>query len=368
MNYSGSPCLEVGGGSVLDPAVMASMSIAAIACPAPKLTSCRSIDIPAGSKVLSTKDHGDSFWAYTGRIDVQVPQPDRVGEFEDKSLFIKVVYGETGHNMVKAEYESMKAIHSVSPNFVPEPIAYGEYQTIHGTFFFLCEFRDLKNEVPEPNKFTERLAALHQKSKSPTGKFGFHTPTYPGNLPQFVEWEDSWEAFFAKSLRQALDFEIKAKGRDDEMEKLLPTIFDRVIPRLLRPLETDGRSVKPSLVHGDLWYGNSAVDLRGGGGLVFDACCFYAHNEYEFGQWKPVCNGFNEKYLEAYHQQADRSQPVEDYDGRLDLYKLRFNVHVSALFFDKQGLREQVLADMRDLVSRYGGGKEEPGPAHHTGM
>jgi protein-ribulosamine 3-kinase len=76
-----------------------------------------------------------------------------------------------------------------------------------------------------------------------------------------------------------LDLEIKAKGSDPEMEQLLPIIFDRVVPRLLRPLETDGRSVKPSLVHGDLWYANSGLDAESGGSLIFDACCFYAHNE-----------------------------------------------------------------------------------------
>ena len=248
--------------------------------------------------------------------------------------------------MVKAEYESMKAIHSVSPDFAPKPIAFGAYKTLANTFFFLCEFRDLMDELPEPEEFTARLASMHQNSKSPTGKFGFHTPTYPGNLPQMVAWEDSWEIFFSKSLRHALDLEIKAKGKDDEMDELLPIIFDRVIPRLLRPLESNGRSVKPSLVHGDLWYANSGIDAEGGESLIFDACCFYAHNECryhvlpclwislkdltnvdraridEFGQWKPACNRFDDKYLEAYHQRVNRSAPEEDYDGRLDLYKL----------------------------------------------
>lgn len=192
---------------------------------------------------------------------------------------MKVLSGDTGKNMVKAEYESMKAIWSVSPDFAPEPIAFGAYKTIPDTHFFLCEFRELTDELPEPEEFTARLAALHQNSKSPTGKFGFHTPTYPGNLPQYVEWEDSWEAFFSKSLRQAMDFEIKAKGHDDELDRMLPIVFDRVIPRLLRPLESDGRSIKPSLVHGDLWYANSGIDAENGGSLIFDACCFYAHNE-----------------------------------------------------------------------------------------
>lgn len=42
----------------------------------------------------------------------------------------------------------------------------------------------------------------------------------------------------------------------------------------------------------------------------------------EFGQWMPVCNKFGEEYLQAYHDIVQISQPVEDYRGRLDLYKL----------------------------------------------
>jgi fructosamine-3-kinase len=33
-------------------------------------------------------------------------------------------------------------------------------------------------------------------------------------------------------------------------------LLKKVIPRLLDPLETDGRSIKPVLLHGDLWLGN----------------------------------------------------------------------------------------------------------------
>lgn len=139
-----------------------------------------------------------------------------------------------------------------------------------------------KEQMPDPEKFTARLAELHQKSHSPTGKFGFHVTTYSGYLPQYTQWEESWEVFFSKSLRVALDLEIKTKGYDAEFDVLVPVIFDRVIPRLLRPLESEDRSVEPTLVHGDLWYGNSGVDKASGECLVFDACCFYAHHECEF--------------------------------------------------------------------------------------
>lgn len=214
-----------------------------------------------------------SFWANTGRIDVELL------DGTEQSFFIKVESGAVGKNMLSSEFESMKTIYALAPDFAPKPIAWGTYELIPNTYFFICEFRDMLPDMPEPDKFAARLAALHQTSKSPTGKFGFHTTTYAGNLPQYTGWEESWETFFSKTLRQALDLEIEAKGYDSEFDHLIPAIFDRVIPRLLRPLESDGRSVKPSLVHGDLWFANSGIDSESGDPLVFDACCFYAHNE-----------------------------------------------------------------------------------------
>jgi hypothetical protein len=80
-------------------------------------------------------------------------------------------------------------------------------------------------------------------------------------------------------MRWALDLEIKAKGYHPEFDVLVPALFDKVIPHLLRPLESDGRCVKPSLVYGDLWYTNSGIDVETDESLIFDACCFYAHNE-----------------------------------------------------------------------------------------
>ncbi|KAI1382982.1 Fructosamine kinase-domain-containing protein [Hypoxylon trugodes] len=303
--------------------------------------------LPEDATVLSTEDHGTSFWAITKRINI------RLNDGSQASFFMKALSGDTGKKMVESEYESMKAIYEILPTFAPKPIAHGTYQTAKDTHFFLCEFCEMLGDMPNPHKFSMRLAELHQKSESPTRKFGFHMPTYSGNLPQWTEWEDSWEALFAKNLRMALDLEIKVRGYDPEFDVFVPAIFDRVIPRLLRPLESDGRSIKPSLVHGDLWYANSGIDVNTDNPLIFDACCFYAHNEYEFGQWRPTCNKFGVEYLEAYHNYVKISAPEEDYDGRLDLYKLRLNTHVSALFPQNLTLREQMLGDMKDLVQRY---------------
>lgn len=99
--------------------------------------------------------------------------------------------------------------------------------------------------ILDPHSFSARLAVLHHNTKSPHRRFDFHATTYSGNLPQTNDWEASWETFFVKSMRRALDLKLEVKGPDPEFDVPVPVLFDRVIPRLLCPLESEGRSVKP---------------------------------------------------------------------------------------------------------------------------
>lgn len=270
--------LEFGNDNELDPNIVAGKYMH-ISPRNPISTTNITTGLPHNPRVVSTARHGSSYWdnTFTGRINVN--QEDDTPQ----SYFIKVLTRDQGKSILHGEYESMKKVHAVVPDYVPKPITWGTYKHDPDTHFFICEYREMtlaRDRMPDPAPFAERLAALHQRSESSNnGRFGFHVPTYSGYLPQYTGWEESWEVFFAKSLRVALDLEVKAKGHDAEFERLVPVIFERVIPRLLRPLQNEGRSVKPSLVHGDLWYGNSGVDKETEECLVFDACCFYAHHE-----------------------------------------------------------------------------------------
>jgi protein-ribulosamine 3-kinase len=69
---------------------------------------------------------------------------------------MKLTSKETGKKMVRGEFESMKAIYTLLPDFVPEPIAWGSYKTVPDTHFFLCQYREMLEEMPDPHKFTER--------------------------------------------------------------------------------------------------------------------------------------------------------------------------------------------------------------------
>ena len=185
------------------------------------------------------------------------------------------------------------------------------------------------------------MARLHSSHTSPEGKFGFHCTTYNGDLPQDNTWFDSWEVFFDNGLRHVLRVREERAGPNAELDELLPSLFDKVIPRLLRPLESDGRKIEPSLVHGDMWCGNVANVEGPEEGIVFDPSSFWAHNECmffpsipsnlglspnhtesdELGNWRPDRNRMK-AYCGEYLSLIPPAEPNCEFDDRNALYSL----------------------------------------------
>jgi protein-ribulosamine 3-kinase len=62
------------------------------------------------------------------------------------------------------------------------------------------------------------------------------------------------------------------------MERATAQIVNAVNPRLLGCLE-EGRVLRPSIIHGDLWEGNVGIVRETGKSILFDAGSYYGHNE-----------------------------------------------------------------------------------------
>ncbi len=167
--------------------------------------------------------------------------------------------------MMEGEFNSMNEIYKLLPSFVPKPHAWGRFKLASPvTHFFLCDFLDISNDMPDPVRFAARVAELHRISKSPTGKFGFHVPNCHGKIRQTVEWNISWASFYTKLLTSFFHTEIDVNGTWPEYERVFEEVVTHVIPQLLEPLQSNGRVLKPCLVHGDLWEENTATDLETG--------------------------------------------------------------------------------------------------------
>ena len=186
---------------------------------------------------------------------------------------------EHGKNMVSSEYEAMKVLHSVIPEMVAEPLAWGTYKAEPDTYFFVCRFCELSEDIPSLSDFPALVAQLHKRGVSKTGEFGFPFTTFGGKNAMKFPTSKTWEECFSKGIAALFDSEEQAQGPEEEMTRLREGIMTKVIPRLLRPLETEGRKLTPRLVHGDLWDGNTSVDVNTGSPVIFDGTPLYAHNE-----------------------------------------------------------------------------------------
>lgn len=277
---------------------------------------------PKGTKVFSCDRFGTSDWTATARLHIELPDGSQT------QLFLKCVIGDSGRLMMEGEFNAMSELYKTMPSFVPKPHSWGKYRAENPeTYFFLSQFIDMSHQVPDATQLCSKLAQLHRTSVSPTGQFGFHVTTCQGRVPQAVAWESSWTIFFTKLLEHVINLDFETNGSWEELDRLEKRIISHVIPRLIGNLERDGRAVKPSLIHADLWEGNIGTSYETGEIYIFDAAAFYAHNEMEIGDWRCDYNKIHtEVYKRTYLQHFEPSEPCQEWDDRNRMYCIYYNI------------------------------------------
>ncbi|KAI0025980.1 Fructosamine/Ketosamine-3-kinase [Xylariomycetidae sp. FL0641] len=305
--------------------------------------------LPEGSQVLRVTPSGASAWVKTLKIDV------RLIDGTVKSYFKKGAPGNRGFAMMEGTYESEKLVHVFIPEHVPEPLAWGTYKSMPDMHFYMCDFVPMSDDLPDPAKFGSTLAQLHLNSmgKSPTGQYGFHTTTHLAFVPNDNSWTSTWTEWFANAMGRMFREEEKSHGTDEELDHLKKGLLEKVVPRLLRPLETGGRRIQPSLCHSDVWPGNVKPRTEDGKVMMFDSCAFWGHYESDLGCCKAPRYGLGRAYVDAFFQHIPVSEPAEDFDDRLALYAMRYDLLHSALFPKETKFRETAMAEMRRLVTKY---------------
>ncbi|KAK8124810.1 uncharacterized protein PG998_000569 [Apiospora kogelbergensis] len=271
-------------------------------------------------------------------------------------LFLKTATSDLGMSMLRGEYHGTKAMHKFTPEGIPCPVAWGTYTSDPSTYFYLCEFRDMDEELPDIRKFSSMLAKLHRDSMdSPDspGQFGFHAMTHEGSMYQDVTWCATWEEFFRRRLQSFVDQELISQGPSEDLDEILPRFMEKVIPRLLRPLETHGRRLQPALLHGDIWAGNLATNPNTGDPIYFDPAVFWGHNEYDVGSMVTPRYRLGRHWMEEYHKFFPISAPESDYEDRNALYAISGHFCASTLYPDNKNFRKMAIEDMKKLLERF---------------
>ncbi|KAK1829369.1 protein-ribulosamine 3-kinase, chloroplastic [Podospora conica] len=306
--------------------------------------------LPGGTQVHGISPSGFSPWAKTAKIDAT----NQAGE--ETPFFIKVHKSEHGKDMVKSEFKGMKMLRAAwGSELVAEPVGYGEYKKGKGVWFFICHYYELSGGLPDVKTFPALIAKMHNRpdAQSRTGEFGLGFSTYGGrNLHRFP-FAKTWKDCFYGGLALTFEMEKETHGPDAELDRLREGILNQVVPRLLGPLETEGRTITPVLIHGDLWDGNASVNADTGKPIIFDATPLYAHNEYELAPWWAKRHKMTHKYIDEYIKHYPRSEPVEDFEDRGALYSLRFDLHASSLRPGDLEYREIAMNTMRGLCEKY---------------
>lgn len=212
-------------------------------------------------------------------------------------------------------------------------------------------------EMPPVAEFATIVAQLHNKSVSPNHKFGFAVPTSQ-SLQLTNAWCDSWEEFYTRAFLGTVTLEQEIHGFNEEMHRLAQETCRKVIPRLLRPMEIDGRSLKPTLVHGDLWHGNVGINVTNDQVVLYDCCAFYGHHEYDLGMFRAPRFRTNKSHIRAYHKLVAVSEPQEDHEDRNALYALRVDLETSCAWPANKRMRLVAMEEMQKLIDKFPDGFE----------
>lgn len=207
---------------------------------------------------------------------------------EDRSYFVKM-NSPASIEMFEAEAEGLKEMASSRTIKVPEPVTCGRTEQ-HA--FLVLEHIDFGSTSSRSDReFGRQLASLHGLEQP---YFGWHRDNTIGSTPQPNGRYDDWAEFWRE---RRLGFQLRLAAENGYRGRL-----QSQGERLCADMDTlfaDYRP-KPSLLHGDLWGGNAAVD-KDGVPVIFDPACYYGDREADLAMTE-LFGGFGRDFYAAYRE------------------------------------------------------------------
>ncbi|KAJ6621165.1 fructosamine kinase PKL/CAK/FruK [Mycena sp. CBHHK59/15] len=221
------------------------------------------------------------------------------------------------------EAESLKGIDIGAPGLAPRVMAFGSDRD--GAPYLITEYKELKSLTDTAaRRLGKRLASELHQYKGLQG-FGFDVPTYCGATRLENGWFNCWEDFFSAMIGDLLR-QLAKKGGYASLCSKGEDVRKTIIPKLLGTLV-----IQPVLLHGDLWSGNMGVEANSGEPVIFDPASYYGHNEADLAIAR-IFGGVPSSFFAAYHENIPKTEPVNQYELRGDLYQLFHYLNHTLLF------------------------------------
>ena len=213
----------------------------------------------------------------------------------------------------EAEARALREIKKSSTIQVPEVLIVGDLKNC--SFLILSYIEEGRTTSSGQRELGRQLANLH-KTKQPY--FGWETDNCIGATPQPNPKYEDWIDFYRhQRLTHQLDL-ASSKGATFQGSK-----------DLLKNLEGlfVGYSPHPSLLHGDLWGGNTSYDSEGKP-FVFDPASYYGDRETDLA-FTYMFGGFSSEFYQAYEE----TYPLHSgFKTRKNLYNLYHELNHFNLF------------------------------------
>jgi len=249
--------------------------------------------------------------------------------------FIKLNSAERA-NMFAAEAQGLEELRAIGEIRIPKVIACGEHA--HQAFLVL-EYIELSSlRGSSARTCGEQVARLHRHSQA---FFGWHIDNTIGSTPQYNLKNTNWITFWqnerlARQLKFAAQngFGGSLQSQGEKLIAALPALFTDYQPH-------------PSLLHGDLWGGNAAMDKLGNP-VIFDPACYYGDREADIAMTE-LFGGFSADFYSAYQNEY----PLDaGYKTRKTLYNLyhilnHLNLFGAGYLGQANSMMERLLSELR---------------------
>ncbi|CAA6689687.1 MULTISPECIES: fructosamine kinase family protein [unclassified Lentimonas] len=229
-----------------------------------------------------------------------------------QSYFVKI-NSAAKLDMFITESQALAAIRKSRSIRAPQPITHGR----SGAYAFLA-LEAIQFGPPATQSWQQmgqQLATLHRTTAE---RFGWHRDNTIGSTPQLNQTTTHWSEFFCKQrLCPQLDL-AQANG-------IRLTQTDALLERAAALLADHHPDA--SLLHGDLWKGNTSF-CNDGTPVIFDPASYYGDRETDLA-FTEYFGGFAPEFYDSYHS----AWPLPTgHDQRKPLYNLYHTLNHANLF------------------------------------
>jgi fructosamine-3-kinase len=207
-------------------------------------------------------------------------------------------------NQFELEAENLAKLRATDTVYVPELVHLGSSKE-HA--FIILNYLPSKplDDGKASFKLGVQLAKLHQWGEQK--EYGFDSDNFIGSTVQPNTWNKKWSRFFSE---QRIGWQLQLLA---EKGISFGNISD-IVTQINHALSL--HNPRPSLLHGDLWYGNTANTPFGPS--CFDPACYWGDLECDLAMTE-LFEGFQPEFYQGY----ETITPIDvDYNERKNIYNL----------------------------------------------